>query len=93
MEGIHPPVSAPSLFLWPREKVLGTSLREIAKNHGYFNMADRMELEEENKESLPGIGDLKTFSQVITDQLSLGSVIQLSMVFISPCFVKPGDCN
>lgn len=46
-------------------------------------MADRMEQDEGNENSLPGIGDLKTFSQVIRDQVSLGSVIQLSVDCIS----------
>ncbi len=56
-------------------------------------MADRMEQDEKNKDSLTGIGDLKTFSQVFRDQVSLGSVIQLSVDCISSDLVKPGVCK
>jgi len=39
-------------------------------------MADHMDQEEENAEdSLPGIGELKKFSQVMRDQVSLGYIV------------------
>lgn len=56
-------------------------------------MADRMELDEGNEDSLPGIGDLKTFSQVIRDLVPLASLIQLSMVCISSGLIKSGSCK
>ena len=39
-------------------------------------MADHMEQDGANAEdTLPGIGELKTFSQVIRDQVSLDSIV------------------
>lgn len=47
-------------------------------------MADHMEQDEANAEdSLPGLGELKTFSQVIRNQVSLGSKIELTDAFTS----------
>jgi len=55
------------------------------KGHG--NMADHMEQDEANTaDSLPGIGELKTFSQVISDEVSLRSRIE----FTDPC-KSPGS--
>lgn len=42
------------------------------------NMADHMEQDEASEDFLPGIGGLKTFSQVIRNQASLGSQIELT---------------
>ena len=44
-------------------------------------MADHMEQDEANEDFLPGIGGLKTFSQVIKNQTSLGSQIELADAF------------
>lgn len=65
----------------PRGRVLGTTLVFIACEESWeFNMADHMEQDDANEDSLPGIGDLKTFSQVIRDRVSLGFIVQLSIV-------------
>ena len=58
------------------------SRKRTGENNG--NMADHMEQDEANAEdSLPGIGELKTFSQVIRKQVSLGSKIELTDAFTS----------
>lgn len=49
------------------------------KAHSHGNMADRMEQDEED--FLPGIGELKTFSQVIRNRVSLGFKIELTDAF------------
>lgn len=44
-------------------------------------MADHMEQDEGNEDFLPGIGGLKTFSQVIRNRASLGSLTELTDAF------------
>ena len=62
-----------------RETLWEVDMEYMPQSHG--NIADHMEQDEANEDFLPGIGELKTFSQVIRSQASLGFKIELTDAF------------